>query len=62
MPEVSYAVSQFSSDRETGVAGYRLNMSTDMPIADEESLSSLLRVMCKSRSKEDSEDDELQSY
>jgi len=61
IPEASHNVSQFSSN-EIGVAGYRLNVSTDMPTTNKESLLSLLRVMCKSRKEEDEDDNELRGY
>ncbi|CZR65602.1 uncharacterized protein PAC_15502 [Phialocephala subalpina] len=61
MPDVSHDVSQFPR-KEIDVAGYRLDVYSDMPTTNEQNLASLLRVMCKARSEDDAEDEELRSF
>ncbi|RDW58787.1 hypothetical protein BP6252_13263 [Coleophoma cylindrospora] len=61
MPEVLPDVSQLSTN-VIRIAGYRLDIWTDMPTTSEDDLPSLLRAMCKRRREEDEDDKELRGY
>ncbi|KAF8862481.1 hypothetical protein BDZ45DRAFT_798984 [Acephala macrosclerotiorum] len=56
----SHDILQFT--KEIDVAGCHLDVSSDIPTANEESFPTILCVMCKACSEDDAEDEELRSF